>query len=265
MPIETPAVPEVIAPVDVPVIPEPTAAAPAEPVETAEPNTAPAPEKDDADAAEAARQRGVQKRIDRLTREKYEAKARADLLEKLVAQPNASSQAGPQDGRPQQKDYPTAEDFVEALTDWKLEQREQKVRAQDAQKSQQAAMQKRDVLFAEAQKLGNFDPDEFAENVKITGPMADAILDSDVGAKLVHHLNANPDEAARIANLSPARQAAEIGKLEAKLSTVTPKVSKAPPPIDPIGGGKATVESLETDDMEAYIALRKKQGARWAR
>jgi hypothetical protein len=263
MTIENPAVPEVVAPVDVPVIPEPTAAAPAEPVANADPKPDPAPEPN-ADAAEDARQKGIQKRIDRLTREKYEAKARADLLEKMVHQPHRST-ASPQDGRPEQKNFETAEDFVEALTDWKLEQRDQKSKAQDVQRSQQAAAQKAEKMFSAAESLGNFDRDEFAEKVRVTDVMADAILDSDMGAKLLVHFNANPDEATRIANLSPARQAAEIGKLEAKLSTVIPKVSKAPPPIDPIGGGKATVESLETDDMEAYIALRKKQGARWAR
>lgn len=265
MSIEDHAAPEVVAapPVEIPVIPEPTAAAPAEPVENAEkPAQATEP---DANAAEDAKQKGIQKRIDRLTREKYEAKARADLLEQMITQRPAPQQANAQDGRPKKDAYASDEDFVEALTDWKLSQREQASRAQEAQRAQQSAAEKTRKIFSAAEELGNFDRDEFAEKVRVTDVMADAILDSDVGAKLLVHLNTNPDEAERIANLPPARQAAEIGKLEAKLSTVTPKVSKAPPPIDPIGGGKAAVVDLGSASMDEYIAMRKKQGARWAR
>jgi hypothetical protein len=273
MPIEDHATPEVTAApaVVIPAIPEPTAAAPAEPVVNAE-ATESAPEQEhkaESAAERHERESKAEKRIAKLIYQRETAKARADHLEALVNQKTVSNQeggqAGKQDGRPEQKNFDTAEDFVEALTDWKLAQRDQKSKAQDVQKSQQAAAQKAEKMFSAAESLGNFDRDEFAEKVRVTDVMADAILDSDMGAKLLVHFNANPDEATRIANLSPARQAAEIGKLEAKLSTVIPKVSKAPPPIDPIGGGKATVESLETDDMEAYIALRKKQGARWAR
>jgi hypothetical protein len=254
-----------------PVTTEPTAAAPAEPVANAEPKTDPASEPEHkAESAEERHEREskAEKRIAKLIYQRETAKARADHLEALVNQKTVSNQeggkAGKQDGRPMQSQYESAEDFVEALTDWKLEQREQSTKAQESQRKQVTQSEKRDALFSAAEDMGNFDREDFARNVRVTEAMAEAILDSDMDVKLVVHLNANPKEASRIAELSPARQAAEIGKLEAKLSTVTPKVSKAPPPIDPIGGGKAAVDSLETDDMAAYIAIRKKQGARWA-
>lgn len=233
-----------------------------EQAETVEKQPESTPEQD-AKAAEDAKQKAIQKRFDRLTKEKYEAKARADYLEGIVNQGSQKQQESKQDGRPQQSQYSSAEDFVEALTDWKLEQREQVSKQAESHKAQQSEAQKIDKIFSDAEALGDFDRDDFAESVKITQTMADAIKESDVAAKVVAHLYANPEEAERIAGLSNARQAVELGKLEVKLSATQPKVSKAPPPIDPIGKGKASNESLDTDDMEAFIAQRRKQGARY--
>ncbi len=214
---------------------EPTA----EPVEIAEQIPEPAPEPTNDDASEQARkvQAAMQKRIDRLTRQRYEEKARADIYESQITQRQAPQKA--QDGRPQQAQFETAEDFVEALTDWKLAQREQVAKAQEAQKSQQTIAEKRDKIFTAAEEMGNFDREDFA-TVPITHPMAEAILDSDVGAKLVVHFNSHPEEAKRIADLPPARQAAEIGKLEVKLSTAPAPKSSAPKPITPLGNGQVT-------------------------
>lgn len=247
--------------VDVVTDPAPSAEAEAKPDETVEKQPESTPEQD-AKAAEDAKQKAIQKRFDRLTKEKYEAKARADYLESIVNQGANKQQESKQDGRPQQSQYASAEDFVEALTDWKLEQREAVSKQAESQRAQQSEQQRIEKIFADAEALGNFDRDDFAESVKITQPMADAIKESDIAAKLVSHLYANPEEAERIASLSNARQAVELGKLEVKLSTVAPKVSKAPAPIDPIGKGKASNSSLDTDDMEEFVALMRKQGMR---
>jgi hypothetical protein len=117
----------------------------------------------------------------------------------------------------------------------------------------------------EAAKISGFDREAFDE-LPITDAMAYAILDSDVAAKITAHLTSNPDDAERISALSPARQAAEIGKLEARISSQTVKASNAPAPIKPIGnrGGSANSD-LAKSSMEDYIAARAKQGARWAR
>ncbi len=237
----------------------PTAEAPAEQVENAE-QPEPAPEKTDDDSSERV-PKGVQKRIDRLTREKYEAKARADLLERMISQQQApQSQQREADGRPQQSDYATAEDFVEALTDWKLQQRESAYKAAEQQKQQATIAEKRESLLAQAEELGDFDRDDFAANVVVTQVMAEAILESDMGAKIVLALNSSPQEAQRIANLPPARQAAEIGKLEAKLSTATVTKSAAPKPIQPLSGGGKQAQGLSDDlSAEEWVRMRNKQ------
>lgn len=57
------------------------------------------------------------------------------------------------------------------------------------------------------------------------------VLDAaDKPADVLHYLGSNPDEAAEIADLSPARLAKRIAQIEATLST-PPKASAAPAPI----------------------------------
>jgi hypothetical protein len=79
------------------------------------------------------------------------------------------------------------------------------------------------------------------------------------------YMSANPDEVERITKLSDARQAVELGKLEAKLQSA-PKTSKASPPISPVTGARGGASpDLGSADFAAYKAMRAKQGARWAR
>jgi hypothetical protein len=64
---------------------------------------------------------------------------------------------------------------------------------------------------------------------------------SDAGAKLIHHLGTDLDEAARIVSLPPLQMARELTKLELKLGQTKAKpVSNAPAPITPIAGVKAS-------------------------
>jgi hypothetical protein len=85
---------------------------------------------------------------------------------------------------------------------------------------------------------------------------------SDAGAKLIHHLGKDLDEAARIATLPPVLMARELAKLEIKLSQVAAKpVSKAPAPITPIGSGPVGAKDLADPNLSdaEFAKLRKAQ------
>ena len=73
----------------------------------------------------------------------------------------------------------------------------------------------------------------------LTGPMQDAIRESDVGPKLLRHFANNKAEVVRLANMSPATQLREIGRIEASIinkpQPVVKHVSAAPDPIKPLG------------------------------
>lgn len=190
-------------------------------------------------------------------------------LEKLHPQQPAPQQQASQpanDGKPTRAQYATEDAFTDALTDWKLDQRDRKATQTHQQEQQRTLAEKTDRIYADAQKLPGFDRDAF-DDLPLTKPIVEALVESDVSARLMHFMAANPDQVERIAKLSPARQAAEMGKLEAALPAA-PKTSKTPAPIgDPTA--RANTTTVPTDlsklPMDQYIAQRKKQGARWAR
>jgi len=205
--------------------------------------------KEPEDEAELA-QKGVQKRIDRLTRQKYEARAEADFLRKQLE----SKQQPSRESEIDRSQYSSDEDYVEAIVESRLAQKEQ-------HQHQQSFAKRVDVIIKEAAKLGDFDAEDFRE-VPITRIMADAIVESDVSAQLVKFFHDDPDEAERISYLSPARQAAAIGKLEAQINADgNPKVvtkTGAPKPIKPIAG-KGSNLAADPSDTARWIAERNKQ------
>lgn len=207
------------------------------------------------DALEKATAKAAAKAERRAERVYKEALAAAGL--------NRQTESPKQESMPQRANFASDEDWLNARDEFRDKQREAKVAQERQQEIAAKVQQKNSTLIAEAQKLGGFDMEDF-EALPVTPVMADAIRDSEIGAKLVSHLVLNEGEAERISKLSPARQAAEIGKLEVKLSAV--KSVKAPPPINPIGSGSSkTIYDPESASLDDYIKQRQKQGAVWSR
>jgi len=244
-----------------------------------EQNVTPQPEEIEAKAGEENTQEEkksfTQAELDKIIQKekaKAEAKAErralkvyAEKLEGMTRQP--IQQETPKDSKPRLDQFANVEEYVEAVSDWKLAQRDEASNRTKAEEYSRQTLSKTEKMYAEATTLSkDFDRAAFDE-LPLTPTIAQAIIDSDIPAKIMVHLNSNPDEADRIARLSPARQAAEIGKMEAKLATSPAKVktSNAPDPIKPIGSKGSTQGSLATASMDDYIAMRKQQGAKWAR
>lgn len=210
----------------------------------------------------------IQKRIakEAAKAERRALKVYAEKLEGMTRQPVQAETPKP-DGKPTMAQFANVENYVEAVADWKLQQREQATKQEREQQAQKSMLSKAESIYSEAEKIQGFDRDEF-DALPLTPAIAQAIIDSDLPAKVMAHLTSNPAEVDRIAKLAPARQAAEIGKLEAKISTAETSVqtSKAPAPIKPVGSrGGSNAGDLAKASMEDYIAARAKQGARWAK
>lgn len=186
--------------------------------------------------------------------ERRALKAYRETLERFA--PPQQPQVTQESDRPARANYTSDEDWVEAVTDWKLEKREQESKQKQQAQQQQSVASKTESIYAEAQKIPGFDREAFDE-LPLTPAIASALIESDVSAKLMAHLAANPDDVERIAKLSPARQAAEIGKLEISIASA-PKVSKAPPPITPIGGAKGSVSKDPSEMTDAEFAKWRK-------
>ena len=203
-------------------------------------------------------------RIEKETRQQIEAESKKATESVKKLSPN---------------DFDTWELYNDAVLDQKVEARLQK-RENETQQQQQERTAKQEVERVENlsqsmiekgnEKYG--DMEDIIEGIKDNlisnktgfsdaGRMA--ILESDISADILHHLNKNPTEAIRIANLSNYAQAKEIGKLELSLEKPKP-ITKAPAPISPIEGEKSFSKSMEKASPAEYQAMRRKQGARWA-
>lgn len=209
---------------------------------------------------------------DRIERATAKASAKAErralrqahemLMQGVGRQPQPTQ---PQDDRPRREAFASDDEYFDKLTDWKLEQRDSRQRSQAQQEQARSVGEKTEKIYADAEKLSGMDRDDLDEVVgKFTPVIAQALIESDVSAKLLTHMAMHPEDLQRIAALSPARQAAEIGKLETKL-TSTAKPPKTPAPIEPVGGGQSPLKSLATMSPEQYYAERLKQKPAWAR
>lgn len=211
----------------------------------------------------------LRERIERATAKasaKAERRALRQAHEMLVQTAGRQQQpAQQQDDRPRREAFASDEDYFDKLTDWKLEQRDSRQRSQAQQEQTRSVGEKAEKIYADAEKLSGLDRDDLDEVVgKFTPVIAQALVESDVSAKLLTHMAQHPEDLQRIAALSPTRQAVEIGKLETKL-TNTAKPPKTPAPIEPVGGGQSPIKSLSNMSADEYYAARMKQRPAWAR
>jgi hypothetical protein len=213
-------------------------------------------------------------------KEKAKAEARSErrvlrTLQKWQGQqqPSAPAPAGQQQGdsRPTLEQYQgNVEAYTEALTDWKLADRDARQQATQQREAHQSLQQRTEKLYAEAAKIEGFDREAFDE-LELTPTIVHAMLDADgdIQPHLMSLMAESPDEIARIAKLSPARQAAEIGKLEIKATArkaAPSRVSRAPPPMDGVGARNGSHQgSPEGMPHDEYRKMRAKQGAAWYR
>lgn len=218
--------------------------------------------------ADKPKKGGVQKRIGELVREREDARREKDYWREQAMKGQPKSEPTKTEEKPKVDQFQSYEDYLEALADYKAEQKfteREKKREQESQ--QERAKREFDEVrstFAErveqaAEKYEDFEEVAFSENVPISEAMSMAIMSSELGPDLLYHLGQNPKESARIARLPPIAAVRELGKLEAKLSeTPTKRASKAPEPIKPVGN-RAEVEKDPSDmSPKEFAAWRKK-------
>jgi len=226
--------------------------------------------------------KGVQKRIDEITREKYEerrerqrAQERADRLEaELAAIRNGAQQQQQRqlpNGAPDPDQYPAGRydpDYLEALTDFKVQARFEAQR-------EQASLQQRKMAIQEAEaKAREQYPDyDYASEEFLTHPLArvpaftQLVMDTDNPTKIAYYFGKNPVELDKISEMTPSQAARYIGRIEASLAektsdVVVKKASSAPKPISALSGAKNTsviTDLSQAKTMAEYNALREKQ------
>ena len=231
-----------------------------EPVEETEKETTEEVVEEKAEVVEPPRKKSAQERIDELTRKRREAERDAEYWKAKATQQEAPKAEKPS-GRPTLDQFETHEEFVSAVVDWTLKQKETESQAARAEREEAEALasyQKR----ANKLRAEHDDYDELVESTPFTPYMRKTIANSDNGPAVAYYLGQNREIAESLCNLSPDRQIYELGKLETKilLAKETKKVTAAPKPISPVGmgGGKKEKSPDEMTDEE-YWEWDKKQ------
>ena len=192
--------------------------------------------------AEKPKEDGFQKRIDKVTADKYAEKRRADELQKWKDE-QLAKQAELKKPTLEQHDY-DEEAFNKANLDYEIQQGVQSTLAKqkadrDAEKQQQASQQAVASFNERAQAMGKPDFDAKAQAIpNLPAGVANALMQANDGAEMVYHLGSNLDKAAEIASMSPQLAMMELGKLSAQLSAKPEiKLSAAPAPIETLKSG----------------------------
>lgn len=133
---------------------------------------------------------------------------------------------------------------------------------------------------AARKELSDFDDMIQSSDVSVSDPVRDAIMDSDVGPKILYHLAENPDLARELGKKSVISALREIGKLEARFEKAVEKTAtgsesvskpavakstKAPAPITPIRGAISTTENNVDSDGNFHGTFQQWKAARMNR
>jgi hypothetical protein len=220
---------------------------------------------------------GVQKKIDKLTRQwREEERARIALETELriLKEQKEEKKSAPvaADNPPKEEDFASYAEYVEALTDYKVEQKLEKKleskRAEEIQKQAELLRAEEEIerskKFRSTVDAGEERYPDFMDTtvnnpeLVVTPLMMDAALESDHSTDIFYFLGNNPSEARRIANLSsPVTVAREILKLETKFKGK--KTTNAPSPIEPVVGAAVHKKSADEESMDEYVARRNKE------
>jgi hypothetical protein len=233
--------------------------------------------KDDAVEQPNKKKNGFQKRVDKLNARIAEKDREANYWK----QEALKSQSAPKTetpveskpalldaaGKPKADDFKTHAEYVESLTDWKIEQKE-KAREQKESKSKFESDQQKQVreynereqaFVAKTEDFQDVVDEAKSYGVALSNVVRSVLISSDKGPELLYALAKDKELYTKVNSLPALEAAREIGKLENRISrpaseTKETKTSKAPPPITPVGGaGGATIpKSLDEAAKSSY-------------
>jgi len=228
---------------------------------------------EESEPTEAKKKSGFQKRIDELTRQRYEAEQRAQQLEdRLSKQQQEMSQIGHQTQKPTLEQFNYDEQsWAQAMESWAEQgiQRQQEIQQQAEQQrtemSRQAEIgrkiQEQTVKAIEKypdfhQKVNN----PSLPSIQSVSPAAyEALITSENMGEVAYYLANNPAEVYQLGSMSPLDAVRAITRLEAKLSYTAPKPTQAPKPPSSVKGKSDAVTDLDRLPMKDWMNKRNEQ------
>lgn len=221
---------------------------------------------------------GVQKRFSEITREKYEAIARAERAEKALAERDKPAEVKDPGARPKLDEHTTLEAYDQAMEKWnndavayaKQQGAEEAKRDQQRQSDEQKAIATKAVMQEREDNARRKFPDydavinPFAGVIMGNPVLKQYVLEEGAGTDMAYHLAKNPALLADITRLGPVAAIKELTRLEARLAAPPKKtLSQAPAPVKPVGSQEAVKQNLtelaQKEDTTAYALKRQKQ------
>ena len=202
---------------------------------------------------------GVKKRIDKVTRQKYEAIAESNRLKAELEQLKA--QLAPKQEAPDISQFDTLDDYVEAVAEYKY----QNNMLSEQEKNVERAIEQRvsREWVAKVDKVRSVAPDFDAvfnnvANIEFAPMALEAVAQHPKGAEIAYMLGKNVSDAYRIAALPPYQQLMAIGEVAARANLPKAKaVSSAPAPVKPVQGGSSN--SAPPTDIDEWMKWRNDQ------
>ena len=213
----------------------------------------------------------LQKKFDRdaaMQRRRYEKDLQAEReqrirLEERLAKAEPARPTDP--GMPTIDKFDNFDEYVTAKAEYiasqTLSKHEQRQAAEKAQTAQQQTVEAWNKRVAAA-GIPDFHDVLAASDVPMTSIMQQAIMESENGPKLAYHLATNPADAERIAGMTPIGAVRALTLIEEGLKKPV-AVSKATPPITPVGSKATSIKSLL--DVKDYDEFSKRRAAQIAK
>ena len=208
----------------------------------------------------------MQKRIDRQTAANRQRDEEISQLRKQIEGMNV-----PQDDSPKEEDFASYEEYMkavgkhEAKKELEAQQREQ-LEAQRAAKEQEARAAK-EKQYNERVEAFKAEKPDYAEKESLVEEvvgeamrngvtptiqlMAEAVLESEAGARIVYELGENPDLLENLLTMSPYQAVRELVKLEGKPVDIV-KEKPLPKPIKNNSGSTKAQKSVTRMSSEEF-------------
>ena len=171
-----------------------------------------------------------------------------------------------EDKKPTPDQFTDYDTYIEALSAHSAKQAISSAATETASRHMHAAEETiwESRLDETKHEIADFETVVGAADQVVTVHVRDAIKAAERGPELLYHLAKHPEIVIRLNAMPATRAAIELGRLEATLGTQVPKLpSNAPKPITPIAPMRNVAVTLENAEMDDYVALRRKQGARF--
>jgi hypothetical protein len=214
-----------------------------ESVETEDKPEAPAaedqPDGEQADEPAKPKPNKTDKYINKLRDQRSRLEGENAALRRQLEQKDTSAPVVPE-GKPTRDQFQSDDEFIDALTDFKVDFKVAKAKEDIRRETVSAQTQNAWDGKVEAARVEYPDWDdvfEDARDVQIPKAMHEAITSSNLGPDILYRLAKDTSEANRLAKLSPVAMGREIGRIEAQIEyerskpeETKPKLTNAPSP-----------------------------------